>query len=60
MAKIPRQPKPCAAPAQPNAASLEPADVVLLQAALDAVDHVDAHLGLVEVVLGLSGRELSD
>ena len=36
------------------------ADVVLLDPVADAVDHVDPPLRLVEVVLGLAGRELAD
>ena len=46
--------------ADPQAARLSAAGGVLLDAVADAVDRVDAHLCLVEVVLGLAGRELAD
>lgn len=37
-----------------------PAEVVILRAVADALDHVDTPLGLIEVVLGLPGRQLAD
>ena len=46
--------------ADPHSARFCAAGVVLLNAATDALDRVDAHLCLVEVVLGLAGRELAD
>jgi hypothetical protein len=36
------------------------ADVVVLDPLADALNDVDTVLGLVEVVLGLSGRQLAD
>ena len=44
----------------PAASGLGAAGVVLLDAVADAQDRVDAHLSLVEVALGLAGRQLAD
>ena len=46
--------------ANPSTACLARTDVVVLDPSADALHHVDPRLSLVEVVLGLSGRELAD
>jgi hypothetical protein len=46
--------------AEPFAARLGAADVVLLRSVTDALDHVDPLARLVEVVPVLPGRELAD
>ena len=68
-ASTPRRASPSTGPERPSdlppvpdpaAARLGAAGVVLLDAVADALDHVHAHLGLLEVVPGLAGRELAD
>ncbi len=55
-----REPERRASRADPGTARLGAAGVVLLHAVADAVDGVYAHLSLLEVVLGLAGRQLAD
>jgi hypothetical protein len=54
------EPESSAAATEPHAACLRTTDVVLLEPTFDALYNVDTALCLVEVVLGLAGRELAD